>query len=122
MTKTNLPTNEGEKNHPKVNLENPQKLPISRKRKRGTSKDGESDDIPGEEIVPKDMELDVNVEEIEFADEEQMIQESRMISRELSTQEPIIFEEESLTLHHATFNKSSRKLVIEKINAKNKNI
>jgi hypothetical protein len=27
-----------------------------------------------------------------------------------------------LTLHHATFNKNSRKLVLEKVNAKNKNI
>jgi hypothetical protein len=40
----------------------------------------------------------------------------------LDTQDPIIFEEESLTLHGATFDKKSRKMVIEKINAKNKNI
>jgi hypothetical protein len=45
-----------------------------------------------------------------------------MIVRELTTQEPIIFEEDSLTLNHATFNKSSLKLVIEKTNAKNKKI
>jgi hypothetical protein len=68
------------------------------------------------------MELDINVEEIEIAGEEQRLQESKTIARELATQEPIIFEEESLTLHHATFNKNSRKLVIEKVNSKNKKI
>jgi hypothetical protein len=112
----------GEQNPPKGNLENPHKLPIASKRKRGTNKEGESEDIPGDEIVPEDMELDVNIEEIEFAGEEQRLEESKTIAKELATQEPIIFEEESLTLHHATFNKNSRKLVIEKINAKNKKI
>jgi hypothetical protein len=38
----------GEKNHPKGNLENPHKLPISSKREIGTNKDGESEDILGE--------------------------------------------------------------------------
>jgi hypothetical protein len=50
------------------------------------------------------MELNTNVEEIETACEEQRLQESRTIARELDTQELIIFEEESLTLHHATLN------------------
>jgi hypothetical protein len=40
----------------------------------------------------------------------------------LDTQEPIIFEEDSLTLHHSTFNKNSIKLVIEKVNSKNNKI
>jgi hypothetical protein len=31
-----------------------------------------------------------------------------------------MFEEESVTLHHTTFNKSSKKLLIEKFNFKNK--
>jgi hypothetical protein len=38
----------------------------------------------------------------------------------LATQEPIPFDKESLTLHSALFNKNSKKLVIEKIHAKNK--
>jgi len=58
------------------------------------------------------MELDINVGEIEIAGEEHRLQESITIARELATEEPIIFEEESLTLHHATFNKNSRNLVI----------
>jgi hypothetical protein len=40
----------------------------------------------------------------------------------LATQEPIIFEEESLTLHRVVFNRNSRKLIIEKVNSKNKKI
>jgi len=68
------------------------------------------------------MELVVNIEEIEFVGEEQRLEESKKIAKELVTQEPIIIEEESLTPHCATFNKNSRKLVIKKINAKNKKI
>jgi len=60
----------GEKNPPKGNLENPHKLPITSKRKRGTNKEAENEDIPRNESVPKDMELDVKIEEIEFEGEE----------------------------------------------------
>jgi hypothetical protein len=42
--------------------------------------------------------------------------------RSLDTQEPIIFEEESLTLHCVVFNRNSRRLVIKKLNSKNKKI
>jgi hypothetical protein len=62
------------------------------------------------------MELDINVEEIEIAGEEQRLQESMTIARELATQDPIISEEESITLHCSTFNKKSSKLVIVKVN------
>jgi len=41
---------------------------------------------------------------------------------ELDTQVPIPFEEESVNLHSALFDKSSKKLVIEKIHAKIKNV
>jgi hypothetical protein len=62
----------------------------------------------------------VNIEDIECPDEEQRIQERREVATSLDTQEPIIFEEESLTLHSAMFDKGEKKLVIEKIHAKNK--
>ena len=65
---------EGEKNPPKGNLEKPHKLPISSKRKRGTNKEGESEYLPRNEIVPEDMELDVNIEKIEFTGEEQRLE------------------------------------------------
>jgi hypothetical protein len=41
---------------------------------------------------------------------------------ELTCLEPLIFEEESITLHHVAFNKESKKLLIEKINLKNKKV
>jgi hypothetical protein len=47
------------------------------------------------------MDLDANIEDIEFPDEEQRVQESREVATELVTQEPILFEEESMTLHSA---------------------
>jgi hypothetical protein len=60
------------------------------------------------------MELNINIEDIEFTYEEHMIQESRAIETKLDTQAPTVFEEEYLTLHSATFDKNLRKLVIEK--------
>jgi hypothetical protein len=68
------------------------------------------------------MDLDVNIEDIEFLDEEKRVQESREVAAELETQEPIFFEEESLTLHSALFDKSTKKLVFEKVHSKNKKI
>jgi hypothetical protein len=56
----------GEQNPPKGNLERPHKLPVTRKRKRGTNKEGGSEGAPEEEIVLEDMDLDVNIEDIEF--------------------------------------------------------
>jgi hypothetical protein len=53
---------------------------------------------------------------------EQRMIESRVIAEELASQEPEIFEEESVTLHHATYNKNSKKLLIEKVNLKNKKV
>jgi hypothetical protein len=70
----------GEKNPPKGNLERPHKLPVTRKRKRGINNEGESEDIPKEEINLEYMELDVNIEDIEFMDEEHSVQEIRAIA------------------------------------------
>jgi len=70
----------GEHNHPKGNIERPHKLPVTSKRKRGTNKEGESESVHEEEIVLEDMELDVNIENIEFPDEEQRMQERSEIS------------------------------------------
>jgi hypothetical protein len=36
------------------------------------------------------------------------------------TQDPKIFEEESVTLHHMTYNRETKKLLLEKVNTKNK--
>jgi hypothetical protein len=71
---------------------------VTSERKKQTSKGG-NEGAHEEEIVLEDMDLDVNIEDIEFHDEEQRIQESREVATKLATQEPILFEEESLNLH-----------------------
>jgi len=48
--------------------------------------------------------------------------ENQEIVEALVTQEPKIFEEESVTLHHTAYHKSSKKLLIEKVNMKNKKV
>jgi hypothetical protein len=70
----------GEQNPPKGNLERSHKLRVTSKRKRGTNKKGETEGVPKEEIILEDMDLDVNIEDIEFLYEEWRMQESREIS------------------------------------------
>jgi hypothetical protein len=48
--------------------------------------------------------------------------ETREIVEDLASQEPKIFEEEFVTLHHVTYHKNSKKLLIEKVNMKNKKV
>jgi hypothetical protein len=45
---------------------------------------------------------------------------TREIVEALITQEPEIFEEESFTLHHVAYNRESKKILLEKVNTKNK--
>jgi hypothetical protein len=78
--------------------------------------------MPKEEIVLEYMDLDVNIEDIEFLDEEQRIQECIEVALELDTHEPIGFKEESLTMHSAMFDKSSRKLVLRESSPKIKKV
>jgi hypothetical protein len=66
------------------------------------------------------MEVDAEEEDPDWAT--QRLLENREITQELACQEPIIFEEEFVTLHHAAYNKESKKLLIEKINLKNKKV
>jgi hypothetical protein len=40
----------------------------------------------------------------------------------LAHQEPIFFEEQTLTLHNAKYNKEEKKLQIEKVHVKNKKV
>jgi hypothetical protein len=46
--------------------------------------------------------------------------ETREIVDAIITQDPKIFEEESVTLHHAAYNHETKKLLLEKVNTKNK--
>jgi len=54
----------GDQNPPKGNLDKLHTLPIASKIKRDTNKEGEDEDVPENEIGPKYMELDMNVEKI----------------------------------------------------------
>jgi hypothetical protein len=95
---------------------------INSKRKRQENQQEAGELIPDDDDSLEDMELDVNIEDIEFPDEEQRIQESKEIAVELAMQEPIFYEEESLTLHNALFDKDSKKLVLERVNSKGKKV
>jgi hypothetical protein len=44
----------------------------------------------------------------------------RKLQQELETQQPVFYEEESLTLHSASFDRDSKKLVFERVNSKGK--
>jgi hypothetical protein len=66
------------------------------------------------------MDVDELIEEPSWS--EQRLLETQEIIEALVTQEPEIFEEESVTLHHTTYNRASKKLLIEKVNTKNKKV
>jgi len=66
------------------------------------------------------MDLDANIEDIEFPDDKQRVQEIMAVVVEMIIQEPNLFKEESMTQHSAMFDKFSNKLVFEKTNARNK--
>jgi hypothetical protein len=92
------------------------------KRKIQTNQQEVEELTPEDEVVLEDMDLDANIEDIEFPDEEKRLQESWEVAAELETQEPIFFEEESLTVHNALFDRSTKKLIFERIHSKNKKI
>jgi len=68
------------------------------------------------------MDLDVDIENIEFPDDEKILQERREVAVELETQEHAFSEEESFTVHNALFDKSIKKLIFERLHSKNKRI
>jgi hypothetical protein len=61
---------DGEKNPPQGNLENPHKLKVKRKR-TNSQQEGEEQNIPENNISLEDMDLDVDIENIWFPDEEE---------------------------------------------------
>jgi hypothetical protein len=64
------------------------------------------------------MDMDELIEEPRWS--AQILLETREIANAMITQNPKIFEEESGTLNHATYNRETKKLIIEKVNTKNK--
>jgi hypothetical protein len=66
------------------------------------------------------MDVDEVIEEPNCS--EKILLETREIVEALVTQELEIFEEEFFTLHHVAYLKNSKKLLIEKVNMKNKKV
>jgi hypothetical protein len=66
------------------------------------------------------MDLDANIEDIEFPNEEKRLQEIQEFAAELETREPDIFKEEYLIVYNDMYDKDSKKLIFETINSKNK--
>jgi hypothetical protein len=66
------------------------------------------------------MELDAKEEGIEWATNKLL--ENIQITQELVFQEPLIFEEDYITLYHVDLNRESKKLLIEKVNLKKKRV
>ena len=83
----------GDHNPPKGSFERYHKLLVTSKIKIQISREGGNEGAPKDEVVLEDMNLDVNIEDIEFPNEEQRIQESREVTIALATWEPILFEE-----------------------------
>jgi hypothetical protein len=81
---------------------------------------GNSQDPGGLETKVTDMEVD----EVNDVPTWVVVQiaESKLIAEELAQEGPTIFEEESVTLHHAKYDKQSRKLQIERVNLKDKRV
>jgi hypothetical protein len=108
--------------HPKKSIERPHKLPVNKRKRQINQVQEVEKSILGEEVLLEDMELDENIEDIEFPDDEHRAQQSREVVEELATPEPAFYEEDSLTLHSALFDKVLNNLVFELVNSKGKRI
>lgn len=64
------------------------------------------------------MEMDELIEEPAWS--VQRLLETREIVDAMMTQDPEIFEGESITLHRVTYNRETKKLLLEKFDTKNK--
>jgi hypothetical protein len=106
----------GDKDPPRKNLEKSHITYTPVKRKRNTSSTGLS--IPEVQESPRAMDMDELIEEPSWS--AQRLLETREIVDAMITQDPKIFEEESVTLHHVAYNRETKKLLLEKVNTKNK--
>jgi hypothetical protein len=108
----------GDKNPPQGKLEKSHKLQV--KRKRTNSQQEIEEHIPESEIHLEDMDLEVDIENIQFPDDEERVQENIQSVAELAIQDEEFSEEESFSIHNALFDKDSRKLIFERTLSKNK--
>jgi hypothetical protein len=106
--------NGGDKYPPRRSLEKSHIAYTSIKRRRNTSTTCLS--IPEVQESPHVLDSDELIEEPSwFA---QRLLETRKIVEDMIIQELEILEEEHVTLHHATYNCESKKLLLEKVNTK----
>jgi hypothetical protein len=64
------------------------------------------------DISLEDMVLDVDIENIQFPDEEGRVQENTQLAAELAIHNEVL-SDETFSLHNALFDKSSKKLIFE---------
>jgi hypothetical protein len=74
----------------------------------------EEQNIPENDILLDDMDLDVDIENIWFPDEEEWTQENVRFSSALDVQNEVFSDEERFYVHNALFDKSSNKLIFER--------
>jgi hypothetical protein len=106
----------GDKNPPRKNLEKTHVAHTPIKRKINMSL--VEINAPEDQESPHAMDMDEIIEEHDWS--AQRLLETREIVDAIMTQDPKIFEEESVTLHHAAYNHETKKLLLEKVNTKNK--
>jgi len=59
------------------------------------------------------MDMDINIEYIEFPDDEKRLQESREVETGIENQEQTFSEYASFTVHNALFDRSSKKIILK---------
>ena len=74
-TPSNNLGDDGERNPPQGSLENPHKLQVKRKR-INSQQEGEKQIIPEDNIFLDNMDFDVDIENIQFPDDEEHAQEN----------------------------------------------
>jgi hypothetical protein len=72
------------------------------------------DHIPESEIHLKDMDLEVDIENIQFSDYEERVQENMQPMVELAIQDEGFSEQDLFSVRNALFDKDSRKLIFER--------
>jgi hypothetical protein len=107
----------GDKNPPRKILEKTHVAHTPIKRKINMSSVEIS--TPEDQESPHAMDTDEIIEELDWS--AQRFLETREIDDVIMTRDPEIFEEEFSTLNHRAYNCETKKLLLEKVNTKNKN-
>jgi hypothetical protein len=100
------------------NRKKPHKLQV--KIKRTNSQQEVEQHIPKIEAYLEDMDLDVNIENIQFPKDDQRLQETQQLAAELYIQEEVFSEEVSNYVQNNLFDIAFRKLIFERSCSKNK--